>query len=197
MVSPVQALPLPHQLAALGAVLCLYRPRGGELAGWAQAVRSASRSEIDGDGVHESLVFFDAHGQPCWQLHLLPETDFLAWDRLAHRLPQHCEAPARAHLGARLWRRYAERGGWRLEAMRLHALPPAPGFASLDVLAASPAPLSAVGAEAARRIARSHGIDAGGAIDDCCCRRAARATEVRHDHDAGYPLIRFHRAERA
>ena len=32
------ALPHPQQLAALGAVLCLYRmQRGGELSGWQQA----------------------------------------------------------------------------------------------------------------------------------------------------------------
>lgn len=186
----MQALPQPHQLAALGAVLCLFRPRaGGELGGWAQAVRAAWRSTIDSDGIGESVVFFDAHDRPCWQLHLLPDTDFLAWDRLWRRLPPHRAGDAGGSLAERLWRRFAERGGWELDAIRLHALPASPGFSSLRMLAASPAPLSPVGADAARRIARSEGVDARRLIDDCCCR--ATLPNAGHAADAPYPLVRF------
>lgn len=191
----MQLLPRPQQLAALGAVLCQFQPRaGGELGGWAQAASAMASSGVDSDGVHERLLFFDGSGAPCWQLHLLPETDFLAWERLSTVLPAYPQpADAGRGIAQRLWRRIAQRRCWQLDAMRLHALPPAPGFASLCVLAASPAPLSPLGAEAARRIARQQGIEATRLIDDCCCRQAAFQERLRgreHEH-AAYPLIRY------
>ena len=86
--APVLPLPLPHprQLAELGTVLCMHRPRqGGELAGWMRAVRAESDAGMDSDGLYESLAFFDGQGQCCWRLFLLPDSDFLAWDTLAAR----------------------------------------------------------------------------------------------------------------
>ena len=187
------ALPQPHQLAALGAVLCLFRPRtGGELGGWVRAVRAAWRSTIDNEGVRESLLFFDAGDRLCWQLHLLPDTDFLAWERLWRRLPQHRGEEGGDGIAERLWRRFAERRSWELDAIRLHALPPSPGFSSLRALAASPVPLSQVGADAARRIARSEGVEAGRLIDDCRCRAATPA--AGHAGEVPYPLIGFGRS---
>ena len=71
-------LPHPHELAALGAVLCLYRIQAGsELDGWSQAARVSSDSALDSDGLCESLQFFDRDGLCCWRLYLLPDTDFL------------------------------------------------------------------------------------------------------------------------
>ena len=197
----MRTLPQPQQLAALGAVLCQFRPRaGGELGGWAQAVRADACTRVDSDGVHERLVFMDAAGEVCWQLHLLPDTDFLAWERLGASLPAHRGSGSTGGIAQRLWRRFAERDAWQLDALRLHMLPGAPGFAALRVLAASPAPLSPLGAEVARRIARRQGIDAGAVIDDCCCRAAARAARLERDLPAAeipYPFIRFDRSEPA
>ena len=108
--SPV--LPRPWQLAELGSVLCLYRPqRGGELAGWTQAVRAESATGMDSDGLQESLSFFDATGQCCWRLFLLPDSDFLAWDLLASQFPSRCEEAAVQGVADRLWRRLAGRLG--------------------------------------------------------------------------------------
>lgn len=198
----MDALPQPQQLAALGAVLCQFRPRAGELGGWARAVRAEACTHVDSEGVHERIVFLDHAGDTCWQLHLLPDTDFLAWERMSLCLSARRDDSRGGGIAQRLWRRLLDRDGWRLDAMRLHALPAAPGFASLRVLAASPAALSEIGAEAARRIARVQGIDAHGLIDDCCCRRAAlRAARTGPgpgaEHELPYPLIRFDRSEPA
>lgn len=156
--APAVNLPLPRQLAALGTVLCLYRPRhGGELSGWAQAAGVRASTGLDSDGLHESLLFHDAAGQCCWRLYLLPDSDFLAWDRLAASLPQ-CDEPCVAGMGVgeRLWRRLAGRlhsDAWRACVLRLHALP---GGTSL---AASPAGVSALGVVAARAIVKAEGAE--------------------------------------
>lgn len=160
---PPSRLPHARQLAALGTVLCLFRPRhGGELGGWAQAVRVLAAV----DGPDESLDFLDRHGRCCWRLFLLPDSDFLAWDTLLAQLPS--QPPGR--VVPRFWRRLASRleGGWRACALQLHALPPTDGTVRL---AASPAPVSRIGAVAARRVARQHGacgqvqLDATDAVD--------------------------------
>ena len=166
----MRTLPQPQQLAALGAVLCQFRPRaGGELGGWAQAVRADACTRVDSDGVHERLVFMDAAGEVCWQLHLLPDTDFLAWERLGASLPAHRGSGSTGGIAQRLWRRFAERDAWQLDALRLHMLPGAPGFAALRVLAASPAPLSPLGLAQARRIAAGDGARLDECADACCC----------------------------
>lgn len=194
-------LPSPHRLAALGPLLCLYRAHaGGELGGWAQAVRAAACSGIDSDGLHESLLFFDRDDRCCWRLYLLPDSDFLAWERLASGLPAHHAGDAAGSgIGERLWQRLAGRlrgDGWLGSALRLHALPIAPGFAlhSPPLLAASVATLSPLGAGVARRIALGEGADDTALADDCCCRQAALAA-MRGAADNGrhevFPLIRF------
>lgn len=201
-------LPPPHELAAVGALLCLYRVHpGGELGGWAQAVRTAYASGIDHDGVHERLLFFDREDRCCWQLHVLPDSDFLAWERLVAGLATHQEDVS-GGLGERLWRRLAARlqgGQWRGSALRLHALPSGPGYGLLPalVLAASPASLSRLGAAVARRIAYSEGAGSEALADECCCSNAPRAhpcsgNDDRHGHGGNadperhvYSLIRF------
>lgn len=202
-VHPAQGcLPAPAQLAALGTVLCLYRAlHGSELAGWQQAVRVEARAGLHSDGLDEQLLFFDAQDRCCWRLCLLPESDFLAWDRLLSSLPCAREEPA-GGLGERLWQRLAVRlrgGQWRASAVHLHALPQAAGSA---VLAASLPPLSPLGLATARRIAAAEGIDADGALDECCCARSAVAAAsiaaqfAEQERSAGHddnvvPLVRF------
>lgn len=183
-------LPSPHQLAALGTVLCVFREGGGELGGWVRAVRTGHVTSVDSDGLREGLLFYDAGDACCWRLYLLPDTDFIAWEALCGHAPASAAA-AQAGVGERLWRHIAARvgkGAWRANVLRLHALPSAPGFAALPTLAASPAPVSGLGADLARRILRKEGIEGG--IDDCCCRQSAPGHTMAHP-DAPYPLVRF------
>ena len=190
-------LPRAQQLAALGAVLCLYRPQqGSELAGWAQAARVESRTGVDSDGLRESLVFFDAEGRCCWRLYLLPDSDFLAWDRILASLPCRDEAEASTGVGERLWRRLAGRlrgEQWQARILMLHAVPAA---IAEPVLAASLAMVSSLGAAAAQRIAQAEGADNSLHADDCCCAQSSQAATraaVQFEAQDGHalPLVRF------
>ena len=181
-------LPHPHELAALGAVLCLYRIQAGsELDGWSQAVRVSSDSALDSDGLCESLQFIDRDGLCCWRLYLLPDTDFLAWEHLLAGLPVQCLAEPGLGLRERLWRRVARHLGgpvWRANVLRFHAPPAGPGFAGQSLLAASLPRLSACGAEVGRRIVRREGVEDAGLIDHCCRRQAAsRVTQAQGQDD--------------
>ena len=171
--SAAASRPQPRQLAALGTVLCLYRPQhGSELSGWAQAVRVETRIGVESEGLRESLVFFDSEGRCCWHLWLLPDSDFVAWDRLAASLPNHDAGAVQAGIGERLWQRLARRltgENWRACALRLHALPQP---LAAPLLAASLAPLSMLGASTARDIARAEGADMQHLSDECCCAQA-------------------------
>lgn len=193
----VSVLPRVQQLAALGTVLCLYRPQhGSELSGWAQAVRVESRAGVDSDGLRESLAFFDADGRCCWRLYLLPDSDFLAWDRLLDSLPICNESEPATGVSERLWRRLAGRllgGQWQACVLKLHVLP---ATRMAPVLAASLAPLSPLGIATAQRIAQAEGADESLRLDDCCCAQAslaaAQATpryETAGEH--AVPLVRL------
>ena len=154
-------LPQPQQLSALGTVLCLYRlQHGTELAGWAQAAYAEAAVGVDSDGLRESVRFFDHEGRCCWRLHLLPDSDFLAWDRMMASLPGTHEAmESEQGVAERLWRRLAGRlhgGRWRACAVRLYALTQA---GASPVLAASLAPVSPLGATTARRIVDAEGVE--------------------------------------
>lgn len=172
--SAAQSLPRAQQLDALGPVLCLYRHQdGGELSGWARAVRVESRAGMDSDGLRESLAFFDHEGRCCWRLYLLPDSDFVAWDRLLALLPSCEEAEATIGVGERLWRRLAGclRGGqWQACVLRLHVVPTQ---IRRPVLAASPATVSPLGAATAQRIARAEGAEQNIRVDDCCRAQSA------------------------
>jgi hypothetical protein len=190
-------LPRAQQLAALGKVLCLYRSQqGGELSGWAHAVRVESRTGVDSDGLRESLAFFDTEGRCCWRLYLLPDSDFLAWDRLLASLPSCDEAEATMGVGERLWRRLAGRlrgEQWQACILKLHAVPAA---TAQPVLAASLALISPLGAATAQRIAQAEGADGNLGVDDCCCARSAMlAPQAGAQFAAGdtlvLPLVRF------
>lgn len=168
-------LPPPQRLAALGAILCLYRSdAGSELEGWSQAVRIGCERALDSDGLRESLQFFDREGRCCWRLHLLPDTDFLAWEQLAAGVPEGSPMPELG-LGERLWRRLARRlggPGWRASVLRLHALPATPGAAA-PLLAASLPVVSPCGMEIAGRIVRREGITGAAMFEACRARDAA------------------------
>ena len=189
-------LPAPRQLAQLGVVLCLYRQQpGGELAGWSQAVRAEAEAALDSDGMQESLLFYDRDDRCCWRLYLLPDSDFLAWERLAACLPPSAQPPSHAGIGERLLRRLAGTmgGGWTGSILRLHALRSGPGFglSPASVLAASLASVSPLGATVARRIAQRQGAEAGALADECCCERAARIAAQANGDDDTYSLIRL------
>lgn len=149
------AFPAATQLAALGPVLCLYRvEHGSELAGWQQAVRVEVRTGVGSDGLDERLLFFDAQGRCCWRLCLLPDSDFVAWDRLAASLPVGRDTDA-GGLADRLWRRLSGcllGGQWRACVLHLHAVSQP---AALPVLAASLPSMSMLGAATAQRIAQA------------------------------------------
>lgn len=174
-------MPMPDALAALGTVLCVYRSRcgdglGGELGGWQQAVRAETWCGIDSDGWQECLQFRDRDGDCCWRLYLLPDSDFLAWERLQQTLPR-VEAPHATcrdcglgredGIAGRLWRRASLRlrgERWQLSALRLHALS-SPHGAPIATLAASLAPVSPLGADMLQRVARLEDIDLGAPFD--------------------------------
>ena len=182
----LDALPTPQSLAALGTVLCVYRSRrgdgqGGELGGWQQAVRAEVWCGIDSDGWQECLQFRDRSGDCCWRLYLLPDSDFLAWERIQQGLPRvdaphgacrDCGPPHDDGVAGRLWRRLSHRVAgerWQVSALRLHALPaqrPMPGSAWRGTLAASLATVSPLGTEMLQRIARWEDIDLGRFDDD-------------------------------
>lgn len=190
-------LPRAQQLAALGTVLCLYRPQhGSELSGWARAVRVESRADVDSDGLRESLAFFDAEDRCCWRLYLLPDSDFLAWDRMLDSLPSGSENESATGVGERLWRRLSGRllgGQWQACVMSLHVLP---AQSMAPVLAASLVPLSPLGIATAQRIAQAEGAEESIRLDDCCCARSSLAASraIRKQETAGdhpVPLVRF------
>ena len=185
------AFPTAAQMATLGPVLCLYRTQqGGELAGWQQAVRVQAHAGLDSDGLDERLLFFDAQGRCCWRLCLLPDSDFVAWDRLVASLPQGLDEDV-AGLADRLWQRLAGRllgGQWRACVLQLHAVPQP---ASLPVLAASLSLMSALGVATARRIARAEGAELESGLHDCCCTQSVRqmSADARNEKQADDPVI--------
>ncbi|WFC42685.1 Hemin transport protein [Pseudoxanthomonas sp. SE1] len=185
------AFPMAAQMAALGPVLCLYRTQqGSELAGWQQAVRVQAHAGLDSDGLDERLLFFDAQGRCCWRLCLLPDSDFVAWDRLVASLPLGLGEDV-AGLADRLWQRLAGRllgGQWRACALQLHAVPQP---ASLPVLAASLSLMSALGVATARRIARAEGAELESGLHDCCCAQSVRpiSADARNEKEADDTVV--------
>ncbi|MCD9027503.1 Hemin transport protein [Luteimonas sp. BDR2-5] len=185
-------LPAPAQLAALGTVLCVHRPgSAAELGGWTRAVHVEVHAGLDGDGVEESLRFFAADGSCCWQLHLLPDSDFLGWSQVSAGLPAVCGDGGAGSVAERLWQGLSRRLRgelWEASVLRFHALR-APAAATADgstaMLVASLSAISSAGAEVAQRIARRHGGEARFAVDDCCCARAAAASRTAMARDTG------------
>lgn len=152
------ALPTPRQLAALGPVLCAYR--GRLLDGWRAAVDATHGVCVDADGVYEYVLLRDRQGRVCWHLYLLPDSDFLAWERLASALPGAAQADVEESGGlpARLWRQLADNVMGaprysrvvRLTVRQIDRL-------SVPRLTAHPVGVSAAGVAMAQRLVRRTG----------------------------------------
>ena len=137
----------PDVLASLGPVLCLHAVADPHpLSGLRRAARVIAQVRLDSDGPHEQLRFLDATGACCWRLHLLPDSDYLAWERLLSRLPVESEISPRWPTASRWLRSAAPR--WRACAVRLHVVVEGEGLG----LAASDVVLSSLGLACARRI---------------------------------------------
>lgn len=85
------------QLVALGPLVCLHRREDYEqlrenALPWLARSRALAISEIDFEGPREALRLYDLDGQPALQLCLLPDSDFLAWERLTQSLPFRADA---------------------------------------------------------------------------------------------------------
>lgn len=80
-------------LVELGPLVCLHRREDFEclqedalpLLDWN---RARALSEVDSDGPRDALRFHGPDGAVVLQLCLLPDSDFLAWERLLQRLPR-------------------------------------------------------------------------------------------------------------
>lgn len=141
-------------LTALGPLLCLYRAfETHVLTGLSHAAAIFPTVRIDNNGPCEALMFVEPDGRPCWQLYLLPDSDYLAWDKLLIRLAGH-QAPTtlaqRRPCSSACIDLAVGNPIWRASALRLHVLSSCRSPASL---AASVAPLSVPGKRAAERLA--------------------------------------------
>ncbi|WP_430387995.1 hypothetical protein [Dyella sp. 20L07] len=119
-VVPMTGAELAARLPLLGSVLCLPARRAEHEehslpAGWLAARRELTplldthelivSSMIGVDGPREWIDCVDASGRFCARLHLLPDTDYLAWDALLARGRALPAAPVRAdHLACRATR---------------------------------------------------------------------------------------------
>ncbi len=94
---PMAGAELASRLPLLGSVLYLPAPRPAPTdqpvsTGWLVARRElaplfdtrelVAASMIGAEGPREWIDCMDAQGRPCARLHLLPDTDYLAWDAL-------------------------------------------------------------------------------------------------------------------
>lgn len=148
----------PQLLAALGPLLCLYRADDPHaLWGWSWAKSVQACIKINSDGPREALTFFDDAKRACWQLYLLPDSDYLSWDRVLSCV--HCEldtsknswlqkvptAPVSRAIGNPIWRACA---------LRFFAVP---SLNNEPCLALADVSLSSAGRKAAEAIAKSEG----------------------------------------
>lgn len=174
-------LPTPRQLAALGPVLCVYR--GRLLEGWRAAVGATHGVCVDTDGMCEYVLLRDAGGRMCWRLYLLPDSDFLAWERLVSALPEatRADVDGSGGLRARLWRQLADHvmgAPRRSRVLRLAVYQSRPP--SAPRLAAHQVGVSAAGFAMAQRLARRTGARQGGAATDAPLHPAWPAAGPHH-----------------
>lgn len=174
-------LPTPRQLAALGPVLCVYR--GRLLEGWRAAAGATHGVCVDADGVCEYVLLRDAGGRVCWRLYLLPDSDFLAWERLVSALPEaaRTDVDGSGGLRTRLWRQLTDHvmgASWRSRVLRL-AVYQADSL-SVPRLAAHPAGVSTAGFAMAQRLARRAGARQGGPDADAPLHPAWPAAGPHH-----------------
>ena len=143
-------------LAALGPLLCRYPVADVDpLGGWMQARHAVHVVHLDSDGPGEAIRFADAGGRCCWQLFLLPDSDYLEWSRLVGGLAPAAPVPhlpaARGSACAAIAHAIGQLS-WRACPLRLYRVDPPPGGAWL---AAAPARLSPAGQREAERLARA------------------------------------------
>ena len=165
---PMAGVELASRLPLLGSVLYLPAPRSTAqdlpvTAGWLVAKRElaplfetrelVAASMIGAEGPREWIDCMDAQGHPCARLHLLPDTDYLAWDALL--------AGSRL-LPAAPWR--AERIVCRAaSAMLVHFRRRCVG--ALQLLETMPlAQVSALGRGIASEVARAAAVELGPAL---------------------------------
>ncbi|WP_114238698.1 hypothetical protein [Dyella sp. C9] len=161
---PMTGAALASRLPLLGGVLylparCAVSASDAALPpGWLAARRELSplletqelvvSSMIGADGPREWIDCVDAAGHPCARLHLLPDTDYLAWDALLSKsrpLPPVPLGPEQVSCRAS----HAE-----LVCFRVRRL------GALDVLETLPSgPLSALGHHLAQEIARAAAVE--------------------------------------
>lgn len=148
----------PELLAALGPLLCLYRADDPHaLCGWSGAKSVQACIKINSDGPREALTFFDARRRVCWQLHLLPDSDYLSWDRVLSCVRCELDTTQSSWLkkiDAIPISRAIGNPIWRACPLRFHAVQ------NLDnerCLALSDVNLSNAGRKAAEAIAKSEG----------------------------------------
>ncbi len=149
----------PQALGALGPLLCLHDAADPHLmTGWRRAQHLLAEVHLDSDGPCEALRFYDAAGQCCWRLYLLPDSDFHAWERLLAALPVLSEGWRAA---PRVWAgRHGGSACWQASPLRLHAIAGSSATQGVQ-LAAADVELSPLGAACARRIAHHSGAFAG------------------------------------
>lgn len=169
--SAPRRLPDAAQLAALGSVLCLYRYDDTPPVRWWAAGRARVHACVDATGAREWVSVHGASGHDArareddadddrLRFYLLPDTDFLAWERMTATLASAATQRAAAvqSLHARLLTRVAarvRRARWQALPLRLQAQPGAGGWR----LTALPVDLSPLGRRVAETIARCEGAE--------------------------------------
>lgn len=148
----------PELLAALGPLLCLYRADDPHaLCGWSGAKSVQACIKINSDGPREALTFFDAARRACWQLYLLPDSDYLSWDRVLSCV--RCELDTSQNFWLKTMdgtpiSRAIGNPIWRACALRFYAVPRSNNE---NCLALADVSLSNAGRRAAEAIAKSEG----------------------------------------
>lgn len=149
---------MPEMLAALGPLLCLYRAGDPHaLCGWSWAKSVRACVKINSDGPREALTFFDSTRRACWQLYLLPDSDYLSWDRVLSCV--RCELDATQDSWQKQNKvapisRAVGNPIWRACALRFYAVT---SLHNEHSLALADVTLSNTGRKAAEAIAKSEG----------------------------------------
>jgi hypothetical protein len=148
----------PELLAALGPLLCLYRADDPHaLCGWSGAKSVQACIKINNDGPREALTFFDETRRACWQLYLLPDSDYLSWDRVLSCVRCELDTTQNSWLKQMAAVPIARAIGnpiWRACALRFYAVP---SLNNEHCLALADVSLSNAGRKAAEAIAKSEG----------------------------------------
>lgn len=150
-------------LPALGPLLCLYPAvEAHPLAALERARGCRTAVTLDSDGPSESLQFLDRQGRCCLQLCLLPDSDYLQWDRLSGQVALAGGQRRTARLDTKGRGAVVRATGqplWRACPLRLHAIAGGQGMR----LAAACAALSPAGRRCAERLVLRARADAAAA----------------------------------